>query len=195
MLDRSLGAKQTVDMASGAALRIFTVGHGTSSRDELAGLLASVSVEALVDVRRFPGSRKHPDMGKDALAKWLPDAGIDYRWEEQLGGRRRIPAGEPEPDSWWKVAAFRAYAAYTRTPEFDAGLERLLDYARSQATTVMCSETVWWRCHRRLISDVLVLRHGVDVLHVMPGGKLAPHKVAEGARLIGNIVRWDGPVD
>ncbi|WP_043846489.1 DUF488 domain-containing protein [Crystallibacter crystallopoietes] len=173
--------------------RIMTIGHGTSSAAELTDLLAGAGVDLLVDVRRFPGSRKHPDMAKDALASWLPEAGVAYRWEEELGGRRRIPAGEPEPDSWWKVAAFRAYAAYTRTPEFAAGLRRLLQDASAARPAIMCSETVWWRCHRRLISDVLVLQHGVDVVHLMPGGKTSAHRPSEGARRTPAGLVWDGP--
>ncbi|WP_262106046.1 DUF488 family protein [Arthrobacter sp. Marseille-P9274] len=178
-------------MAPSSAKRIFTLGHGTSSTDELAGVLTDAGVEVLVDVRRFPGSRKHPEMARDALGEWLPRAGIGYRWEEDLGGRRRIPAGEPEPDIWWKVEAFRAYAAYTRTPAFAAGLGRLLDLAAGEAAAIMCSETVWWRCHRRLISDVLVLRHGVEVVHLMPGGKRSAHGPSEGARMTDDGLVWD----
>lgn len=170
---------------------LFTVGHGTSSADELVALLRGAGVELLMDVRRFPGSRKHPEMGRDALQQWLPDAGIDYRWEEDLGGRRRLPAGQAGLDPWWTVEAFRAYAAYTRTPEFSAAFARLLAAAEERTTAVMCSESVWWRCHRRLISDVAVLAYGVDVTHLLPGGKASAHRVAEGARLEDGKLYWD----
>jgi len=173
--------------------RIFTIGHGTSSPAELAGLLEDAGVDLLVDVRRFPGSRKHPEMAREALASWLPEAGIAYRWEEELGGRRRIPAGEPEPDTWWQVAAFRAYAAYTRTPEFAAGLRRLLQDSAAARPAIMCSETVWWRCHRRLISDVLVLQQEMDVVHLMPGGRPSAHRPSAGARCTAAGLVWDGP--
>lgn len=179
--------------SGGAGPRLFTVGHGTSTREELTSLLAGAGIEQVVDVRRFPGSRKHPDMGRDVLAQWLPEAGIDYVWEENLGGRRHIPAGQPQPDTWWKVEAFRAYASYTRTPEFGLGLKRLLGYIALRRTTVMCSESVWWRCHRRLISDVMMLsRHG-EVSHLMPGGRVSPHRLAAGARLDGDSIFWDLP--
>ncbi len=111
-------------------------------------------------------------------ARW----GIDYRWEPRLGGRRHVRAGEPEPDTWWTVAAFRAYAAHTRTPEFDTALAEVLADAGPRTTAVMCSESVWWRCHRRLIADVAVLGRGVPVAHLMPDGRLSPHRPAEGAR-------------
>lgn len=175
--------------------RLFTFGHGTSTPDELTALLSGAGVQKVVDVRRFPGSRKHPEMGSDALAGWLRDAGLDYRWEEALGGRRRIPSGEPEPDDWWRVAAFRAYAAYTRTPEFDGGLRRLLEDAEDPEVAIMCSESVWWRCHRRLISDVLVVLHNFDVVHLLPGGKQSRHEASAGARSAGGQIFWDRPED
>ena len=182
-------------MTQDAARRLLTVGHGTSTPDELAALLNGAGVQKVVDVRRFPGSRKHPDMGSDALAGWLRYAGLGYRWEEDLGGRRRIPAGEPEPDDWWRVAAFRAYAAYTRTPEFAGGLGRLLDDAEAAEVAIMCSESVWWRCHRRLISDVLVVLHHIDVVHLLPGGKQSRHEPSAGARSGDGQLFWDRPED
>src|SRR5690348_14722590 len=97
---------------------LFTIGHGNLDRLSLGGLLAGTGIQAVVDVRRFPGSRTNADVRRDALSGWLPDLGIDYRWEQRLGGRRRLSAGSPSRDPWWTVAAFRAYAAHTRTPEF-----------------------------------------------------------------------------
>lgn len=174
---------------------IYTIGHGTYTPVELTDLLHGAGVKTLVDVRRYPGSRKHPEMGQDALREWLPrDAGIAYRWEENLGGRRHIPAGEPQPDSWWRVEAFRAYAAYTRTSAFGEGIRSLRDIAQQQPTSIMCSETVWWRCHRRLIADVLTLKYDVDVRHLMPSGKVTEHPLADGARLRENgTIFWDRP--
>ncbi len=149
-----------------------------------------------MDVRRFPGSRTSPDVARDALADWLPGAGVGYRWEPRLGGRRHVPAGTPEPDTWWTVAAFRAYAAHTRTPEFTGALDELLTDAAATRTAVMCSEGVWWRCHRRLIADVAVLGRGVAVEHVMPDGRTAPHPVAAGARRQPDgLLVWDGAQD
>ena len=172
---------------------LLTVGHGASSQDELVALLGSAGVTALVDVRRFPGSRTHPHVARDAMAQWLPAAGIAYRWEPRLGGRRSLPKDVASPDTWWTVEAFRAYAAHTRTEEFAAGLDELLAQADRQPVAVMCSETVWWRCHRRLVADVTVLARGRPVVHLLPSGP-RPHQVGDGARLTGaGEVVWDGP--
>ncbi|MEU3457729.1 DUF488 domain-containing protein [Micromonospora sp. NPDC006766] len=161
---------------------LLTVGHGAADRERLGELLGGAGVALVVDVRRYPASRTNPDVRREALERWLPERGIDYRWEPRLGGRRHIRAGEPEPDTWWTVAAFRAYAAYTRTPDFDAALDAVLADAARRTTTVMCSESVWWRCHRRLIADVAALGREAPVRHLMPGGRLSPHRPAEGAR-------------
>jgi uncharacterized protein (DUF488 family) len=172
---------------------LLTVGHGTDDRARLGDRLAAAGIEELVDVRRFPGSRSNPDVGRDALAGWLPERGIGYRWEERLGGRRRLPAGEPVADAWWTVDQFAAYAAHTRTPEFVAALDEVLGAAGERRVAVLCSEYVWWRCHRRLIADVVVLGRGLPVEHVMPDGRLSPHRPAEGAvRSADGSVRWPG---
>ena len=169
---------------------LLPTGHGRADRHELGDRLTGAGVDLLVDVRRFPGSRNHPDVATEALAGWLPELGIGYRWEERLGGRRRLPPGEPVVDDWWTVAQFAAYAAHTRTPEFTAALDAVLADAAEQTVAVMCSESVWWRCHRRLIADVAVLAHGVPVTHLMPGGRLTPHRPSEGAVLDGGVVYW-----
>ena len=174
-------------------MELLTVGHGPDGRQELGARLAVTGVRRVVDVRRFPASRFNPDVAGDALAAWLPEIGIGYRWEERLGGRRRIPSGAPVADAWWTVAQFAAYAAHTRTPEFAAALDEVVAEAATEPVAVMCSEYLWWRCHRRLIADVAVLAHGVPVQHVMPDGGLVDHKVAEGARLgADGLVHWPG---
>jgi uncharacterized protein (DUF488 family) len=173
---------------------LLTVGHGRLDRDELGRLLAGAGVGLLVDVRRYPGSRHNPDVARDALEEWLPEAGIDYRWEQRLGGRRRVPAaevGEVE-DPWWRVAQFAAYARHTRTEEFAEALDEVLAESELRRTAVMCSEAVWWRCHRRLIADVTVLARGRPVEDLMHDGRTVPHPVAEGARLSPDgRVFWD----
>ena len=174
-------------------VQILTVGHGTLDRAGFGELLRAVGVAALVDVRRFPGSRRNLDVARDVLPSWLPDEGISYRWDERLGGRRRIPPGEEPRDTWWRVEAFRAYSAWTRTPEFGEALTELLDDAAARTVVIMCSESVWWRCHRRVISDVAVLARGVEVRHLMHDGRLVDHVPAEGARLDRDGVVWDGP--
>src|SRR3954465_10620613 len=170
---------------------LLTVGHGPDDRVRLATRLAGASVGLVVDVRRFPGSRTNPDVRRASLATWLPEAGIGYRWEERLGGRRRLPEGAPVADGWWTVAQFAAYAAHTRTPEFAAALDEVLAEATATAVAVMCSESVWWRCHRRLIADVAVLERGVPVTHLVPDGRLRAHEPGAGA-VLGDDgkVRW-----
>jgi uncharacterized protein (DUF488 family) len=172
---------------------LLTVGHGPDDRQRLGARLSAAGIEDLVDVRRFPASRTNPDVAREALAEWLPERGIGYRWEERLGGRRRLPAGEPVIDGWWTVAQFAAYAAHTRTPEFSAALDEVLGAAAEQQVAVMCSESVWWRCHRRLIADVVVLGRGLPVGHLMPDGRVSPHQPAAGAvRDPDGTVRWPG---
>jgi uncharacterized protein (DUF488 family) len=171
-------------------MSLLTVGHGPQGRDALGARLAAAGVEVVVDVRRFPGSRNNPDVSREALEKWLPALGIGYRWDERLGGRRRLPPGEPVEDDWWTVAQFAAYAAHTRTAEFSAALDEALAEAASTTVAVMCSESVWWRCHRRLIADVAVLARGVPVSHLMPDGRLTPHRPSEGAVVSDGVVRW-----
>jgi uncharacterized protein (DUF488 family) len=169
---------------------LFTVGHGPEDRNALGARLTAAGVDQVVDIRRFPGSRNNPDVGRESLEQWLPDLGIGYRWDARLGGRRRLPAGEPVEDGWWTVAQFAAYAAHTRTPEFAAALDEVLAESARSIVAVMCSESVWWRCHRRLIADVVVLARGVPVSHLMPDGRLTPHRPSEGAVVSGDEVRW-----
>ncbi|QRI76385.1 MULTISPECIES: DUF488 domain-containing protein [Rhodococcus] len=172
---------------------LLSVGHGRLDRAQLTELLRSAGVESLVDVRRFPGSRRNPDLAGDAMTEWLTDAGIGYRLERRLGGRRRLPAGTAPKDSWWRVEQFAAYAAHTRTEEFADALDGLLVESARRRTAMMCSESVWWRCHRRLVADIVVLRFGRDVEHLMHDGRLVAHEAAPGARVRadGHVV-WDG---
>jgi uncharacterized protein (DUF488 family) len=162
-------------------LPLTTVGHGTASQKELADLLTTAGLRLLVDVRRYPGSRAHPHAGREALARWLPATGIRYRCDERLGGRRRLPADSP--DTWWRVDAFRAYAAHMRTTQFREAVEELIGDLRAGPTVIMCSETLWWRCHRRLIADHLTAVRGCTVCHLDHRGRLTGHRVAPGARL------------
>ncbi len=171
---------------------LLTLGHGTLDGEGLGALLEDAGVQRLVDVRRFPGSRTNPAAQRPALEDLADALGVDYRWEERLGGRRRLPPGEESADPWWRVAQFRAYAAWTRTADFRAGLEELLADLPEVRTAVMCSESVWWRCHRRLVADVVAAEHATPVLHLMHDGRLTPHTVSEGARRgeDGHLV-WD----
>ncbi|HEY7151044.1 MAG TPA: DUF488 domain-containing protein [Solirubrobacterales bacterium] len=138
------------------------------------GLLSAHRVELVVDVRRFPGSRRNPQFNADTLAATLGDAGIAYEpLGDELGGRRRGRADSPH--TGWRVAAFRAYADHMDTDEFAAGLKRLEHLARERRTAIMCAEGDWRRCHRRLISDALSAR-GWRVLHIRPDGGTEVHQ-------------------
>lgn len=153
-----------------SGMPLFTVGHGNRTTDELVAVLADGGVARLVDVRRFPGSRRHPHLARGRLVEDLP---LAYEWwGEALGGRRKPVAETRHPE--WRNDAFRAYADWMDTPVFLEALDRLLETATATPTAVMCSETLWWRCHRRLIADAALAR-GVEVVHLLAVGKSQPH--------------------
>lgn len=168
---------------------LLTVGHGTLPAEGLAELLRGAGVTLVVDVRAYPGSRRHPQFGRDAMAAWLPAAGIGYRWEPRLGGRRR--GRRDSPNVALRNAAFRAYADHMAGAEFAAGLDALLGDAARTATAAMCSESLWWRCHRRLLSDAAALVHGADVVHLLHDGRQVAHEPTAGARRDGDRVVYD----
>ena len=174
---------------------LLTVGHGRLEHDQLAALLTRAGVELLVDIRRFPGSRANAAAARGEVPEIARGAGIDYRWEADLGGRRSLTAEQrrASPDTWWRVEAFRAYSAWTRDPAFRAALESVVAEARVRRTAVMCSESVWWRCHRRIVADVVATVHELPVGHLMHTGRITPHTPSEGLRMEapGEPV-WDG---
>lgn len=161
---------------------VFTIGHGTRTTEELAGILRAADVSLLVDVRRFPGSRRHPHFAREALEESLPALGVEYDWRgEDLGGRRSRAEGRSRHPAW-RNASFAAYADYMDTEPFRAALRRLVsEAAAGTRLSVMCAETLWWRCHRRLIADALVL-HGVEVVHLLGPDSSSPHPLNESAR-------------
>jgi uncharacterized protein (DUF488 family) len=162
-----------------------TVGHGTLSEAELAELLRAADVRHLVDIRIAPGSRRNPHLARSQLEVWLPEAGIDYRWERRLGGFRKPPPDSP--DQGLRNTSFRGYAAHMRSADFCAAIDDLLAGDVS-ATAVMCSESVWWRCHRRLVADHVTLVREVPVAHVLPGGRLEPHRPTDTAALVDGVL-------
>ena len=167
--------------------RVWTIGHSTRALAELARVLAAHGIEAVLDVRRFPGSRRLPQFEKDALAAALVQHDIAYHWIPSLGGRRReapVAAGSPPaPHSAWRHPAFRAYADHLRTDSFAEGLAELLDIAHGLRSAVMCAEILWWRCHRRLIADVLTSLE-VEVIHIRDETHADLHRIAPPAALI-----------
>jgi uncharacterized protein (DUF488 family) len=151
---------------------ICTVGHSIRTEEEFLKALKSFNIEVLVDVRRYPGSRKYPQFNVSALEKYLPESGINYIQQVALGGRRT-----PEPDSKntvWRNEAFRGYADYTESDEFRKALSDLTELARTSRTAYMCSEAVWWRCHRAIISDILK-EQGWKVMHIMKENLATEH--------------------
>ncbi len=153
-------------------MKVWTIGHGARTADEFLDLLRFAGVQTLVDVRRFPGSRRHPQFNRKALAGALPSVGIDYCHEVDLGGRRSGEPGE-ERFACIETPAFRSYAARMSTEAWQQALERALG---QPAPCFMCAETLWWRCHRRLIADLLVAR-GHCVLHVIRPGETQQHQL------------------
>jgi len=175
---------------SSEALTIWTIGHSTRTTAEFLGMLEANAIEAIADVRRYPGSRKNPQFNPDTLRASLADTDIDYVAFPELGGRRH-----PRPDSRntvWRNEAFRGYADYMQTPEFSAGMDRLLELAQHKRTAIMCAEAVWWRCHRSLIADWLKVR-GIDVQHILAAGKTQPHPYTSAARVENGMLTYAPP--
>jgi uncharacterized protein (DUF488 family) len=172
-------------------LPLLTVGHGTASGEALSELLRGADVKSVVDVRTIPKSLRHPQFRIEAMQVWIPrDAAAAYRWEPALGGFRK-----PRPDSTnvaLRNSSFRGYADYMETGAFADALHELLTRAASERTAILCSESLWWRCHRRLIADAASLLRGVEVLHLMHDGNLRPHAPTEGARVTADgALRYD----
>lgn len=165
---------------------IFTIGHSTHSAETFLAMLRAHEIQAVADVRRFPGSRRHPHFGREALQPQLAAVAIEYHWFPDLGGRR-----SPRPDSLntaWRNAAFRGYADYMETPAFRNDVQRLADIAGGRRTVILCAEALWWRCHRALISDYLKAQ-GLEVLHIA-GATVAAHPFTAPARIHGGELRY-----
>lgn len=160
---------------------IFTIGHSTRTLPEFIALLRQVPVTLVVDVRSFPRSRTTPQFNGDTLPVALAEHGIGYRHLPALGGRRHHRAGTPpSPNTYWRVTAFRSYADYAETDDFRAGLRALYELARGGPCAIMCAEAVWWRCHRRIITDYL-LAGGTPVDHIMGLGQVVAATLTPGA--------------
>lgn len=166
---------------------ILTVGHSTRSSDEFVALLRAHDVDALADVRRYPGSRRHPQFGRDALAEAARAAGIAYDHVEELGGRR--DASPDSPNTAWRNEQFRGYADHMGSRAFARGLAQLLDLAKGKRVAVMCAEAVPWRCHRSLIGDALLVR-GIAVVDIMSATQSKPHELTSFAHVEGTQITY-----
>jgi uncharacterized protein (DUF488 family) len=167
---------------------LLSIGHGARSIDALTETLRSAGIRRLMDVRSFPGSRRHPQFGRDALARSLHDAGIRYEWCRDLGGFR-VPRPD-SPHTALAVEAFRGYADHMDTETFRAALDRLIEISASEPTAFMCAESDWRRCHRRMIADALCVRDH-PVRHLLGDGRSEPHRLHPAARSAGGGLVYD----
>jgi uncharacterized protein (DUF488 family) len=172
---------------------IFTIGHSTRPVFELIELLRQVSVDLLVDVRSMPRSRTNPQFNIDTLPQSLAAGRIGYRHLPALGGLRgRRKEAPTSQNTLWRSGAFRNYADYAATGQFRSGLDQLLELAGDHHCAIMCAEAVWWRCHRRIIADYLLVQ-GILAAHIMGLGKVDPATLTPGAQpLLDGTIRYPG---
>ena len=164
-----------------AGLTVWTVGHSNRTLEDFITLLRSHKIELLVDVRRFPGSRRYPHFNQEILSAALREQGLDYLHFPELGGRR--PSRADSPNSAWRNEGFRGYADYMETDEFRAGIERLRAQAQKRPTVIMCAEALWWQCHRSMIADYLKAA-GCQVLHILGTEKTEEHRYSQPAQIV-----------
>jgi uncharacterized protein (DUF488 family) len=175
----------------GMAATVWTIGHSTRSLEEFLGLLDANRIEAVADVRRYPGSRRWPHFAREPLEKALESHGVQYLWLPELGGRRTPKADSP--NTAWRSSAFRGYADYMETEAFADGLNRLVNLAFGLRTAVMCAELLWWRCHRGLIADVLRWLD-FEVIHILGPGSTATHPYTPAARIVRGRLSYSATV-
>ncbi|WP_304344667.1 DUF488 family protein [Chryseobacterium koreense] len=159
---------------------IFTIGHSNHPFEKFLEILKSFKIQVLADIRRYPGSRKYPQFNKDSLQMTLPENGIEYVHFEDLGGRRKVQPNSK--NTAWRLDAFRAYADYMETESFKKAIKELEKIATKKRVCFMCSEAVWWSCHRSLVSDYLKTE-GWNVQHIMGIGKSSEHPYTKAARI------------
>jgi uncharacterized protein (DUF488 family) len=171
---------------------LFTIGHSSHPLGTFLWLLSRHQIEALVDVRRYPVSRRNPHFSQEALSASLAEESIQYHWLETLGGnRKRAKDAPPSPNRGLEDEAFRNYADYMTTDEFRQGVARLLEIAAADRTVIMCAENDYCRCHRQLLSDYL-LANDFSVHHILPDGDLKPHVATPKARVMDGTVTYPG---
>jgi uncharacterized protein (DUF488 family) len=170
-------------------LSVWTIGHSTLAIEDFVHLLEGCEIRVLADVRSFPGSRRYPQFNKDNLQTSLAANRIEYVHLPELGGRRRA-----RPDSInmsWRNESFRGYADYMETTGFEIGISKLLNLAAHRRTAIMCAESLWWRCHRSLISDYLKVK-GIEVVHIIARGKSEPHPYTSAVRIVDGELSYRG---
>ncbi len=172
---------------------MLTIGHSNRSMEDFLALLKGYEIEALVDIRRFPSSRKFPHFNRGSLQEELAGNQIGYSWIESLGGRRQGASGQASPNEGLENIGFRNYADHMLTEEFRLGIEGLLGIARCQRTAVMCAEKLFWSCHRRFLSDYLHAQ-GVVVRHILEPGRIQEHRLTPEAQIEGKNVIYSLPL-
>ncbi|HEY6974971.1 MAG TPA: DUF488 domain-containing protein [Chitinophagaceae bacterium] len=175
-------------MTESTQKNIWTIGHSTRTTNHFIAMLQSFQIEVVTDIRSFPGSRRYPHFNKEALEISLPANGIKYMHLKDLGGRRPVKADSI--NTGWRNAAFRGFADYMQTDSFKNGIEQLEEIAAMKRTAYMCSEAVWWRCHRSLVSDFLKLK-GWNVYHIMEIGKAEEHNYTQPAKIINGELSYE----
>ncbi|HLV40257.1 DUF488 domain-containing protein [Xanthomarina sp.] len=166
---------------------IWTIGHSTRTEEEFLSLLKSFKIEQLIDVRRFPGSRKYPQFNKENLETVIPENGISYVHLESLGGRRK--STPDSKNSVWHHPSFKGYADYMETAEFEQAIDALKKLAVKKPSAIMCSEAVWWRCHRSMISDRLKA-NSWQVLHIMGKNQVQEHPYTKPAKVTDGVLSY-----
>jgi uncharacterized protein (DUF488 family) len=170
---------------------LYTVGHSNHPLPHFLALLTANEIQTIADVRRFPGSRRHPHFSQAALSESLNELGIAYQHFPALGGRRSTKKDDTA-DSAWRVSAFAAYASYMLSPEFSSAFTELSRIASNSRTAIMCSEALPWRCHRRLIADQF-LAAGWSVFDIMSATSTKPHELPEFAVIAAGQVTYPAP--
>lgn len=169
-------------------MKLWTVGHSTRTFDELVGMLKNFTIECVVDVRHYPGSKKYPHFNKNALQDSLPKNGINYIHCISLGGRRKVQ--DNSANTAWRHPAFQGYADYMVSSQFKAGIDKLKETAENYRTAIMCSEAVWWRCHRSMIADQLKA-DGWKVMHILSFTKLQEHPYTAPAKIVNGKLTYN----
>jgi uncharacterized protein (DUF488 family) len=169
---------------------IWTVGHSNKTLEAFLGLVHSHRIEVVADVRRFPGSRRHPQFNSEQLSPALAKAGVNYLHIPELGGRREVR--KDSVNTAWKNESFRGYADFMDTEEFHSGIRRLLKTSAQKRTAIMCAEALWWQCHRSLIADFLKCE-GVKVWHISSETKVEEHPLTSPARIVNGTLTYTAP--